>query len=213
MKSLILCCLLIVSVQSAHAQLSSACRGGEMGRGDGLTDEQKRDLEKRCANALNAESHRTVKAVGMDDSDCLSQANYRADQQAYDVISSCNSQAQGLAYCSVVARHIVQYPTYISTIFGRGEYDERKSNEETCRATSIARAESDAVSSCRSEYGVSCDISSRGVVNDHHTKTRRRYVIMGPKEEYQICSASAAAAPDSRYRVQCSVEIVARAHR
>ncbi len=211
MKGLILCLSLVIGFQSAHAQLSSACRGGEQGRGGNLTDEQKRDLEKRCANAMNSEAHRTVKAVGMDDRDCISQANYRADQLSYDVISSCNSQAQGLASCSIVARHIVQYPTYISSIYGSGKYDERKSDESTCRASSIARAESDAVSSCNNEYGVSCMVSSRGVVTDHHTTVRRRFIIMGPKEEYQICSASASATPDSRYRVQCSVEIVARA--
>lgn len=213
MKSLLVCCLVVVGFQSAHAQTSLSCRGGEQGNGSTLTDQQKRDLEKRCQAAMNAEASRRITAVGMDDSDCIAQATYRADQLSYDVINSCNTRAQGLASCSIVARHIVQYPTYISSSFGSGSYDERKSNEAQCRSSAIARAESDALSSCRSEYGVSCVISSRGVVGDHHTTTRRRFVIMGPKEEYQICSVSAAAMPDSRYRVQCSVEIVARTRR
>lgn len=181
--------------------------------GDKLTDDEKRDLEKRCVKAMNAEAQRTIKAVGMDDSDCISRAHYRASELTYDVIRACEQQAEGLADCTLVSRDIVQYPTYISSTFGNGHYDERKSNEETCRTSAVVRAESDAVSSCQSEYGVACDLTSRGVVTEYRTKVRRRFIIMGPREEYQICSASAEAAPDSRYRVQCSVRIVARSQR
>lgn len=182
-----------------------------MGMGAKLTDDEKRTFEKRCANAMNAAAHRAVKAVGIDDSDCISQAHDRANQLTFEVKRACEQQAEGLADCTMVSKHIVQYPTPISSTIGIGQYNERDSNEESCRVNAINRAETDAVSSCENEYGISCDLISRGVVNEYRTKIRRRFVILGPKEEYQVCSASAMASPDSRYRVQCSVRVVVRA--
>jgi hypothetical protein len=128
------------------------------------------------------------------------------------VIQECERQTEGLMSCGISAQRTSQYPRLITPVVGSSKYDERNSDEATCRTSSISRAENSAVSACLVKYGVSCNVTSRGTVSDYHTETRRRYFIFGPRDLRQICKAAALAEPSAEYRVQCSVEIVARSN-
>lgn len=212
MKGLILFCLVVLSFQSATVHAANEVRPGQFdpNQNDKDAEARRRELERR-ERALNASARHTVTAVGMDDYDCMRNLNDKANMESESTLRDCNSQTDGIVSCHIAERNTTQYPTYVSSVFGSGHYDERKTDEATCRSSSVYQAESDAVSSCQSKYGVSCIITSRGTVDSHNTYTRRRFYIMGPKEEYHECKASALASPDSRYTRQCSMEVVARA--
>ena len=220
MKNLALGFLVIVSFSSALAQQqrpndkSDGQHNPQQQQDDQRRqeEERRRQEEEKRIRAENAEGRVMVTAVGVDQRDCINQAYIRADQRAGEAINQCDLQAQGIMRCFVTDKRITNYGSGISATFGSSKYDEKNSNEDTCRNTSIVNAEGDALNNCQRQYSVACQITSRGTVTDHHTDTRRRYIIMGPKEEHQICSASAIAAPLSQYTTQCSIEVVARTH-
>ncbi|UXR63951.1 hypothetical protein EZJ49_12835 [Bdellovibrio bacteriovorus] len=169
------------------------------------------EVERRRIRAGQAEATEKVVAVGIDQNDCVEQARYRASRISSAVLSRCDSDAREFYRCEIVAQRIVQYPTYISSVSGFGDYNENKTTEEACRSSAIHEAERDALSDCSEKYGVSCQITSRGTVTSHRAYERRRYFIMGPKELRHECKANAAAEPASQYRYQCAVEVVAKA--
>ena len=176
-------------------------------------EQERQDKERKMQQAQNAIARQTISAVGVDDRDCLQQANARAIGISSDVLNSCNQQAQGMLPCFIVAQHIVQYPSMITSVRGDYQYDQIKSNESVCRSTAISQAEFSAQAACQSTYGVSCNVTSRGVVTSYRTYTQRRYILFGPKDNHSVCQANAAAAPIAMYKVQCSMEIIAATHR
>ena len=209
MKSLILFCLVILSVHTTTAHAANESRPGQF---DQQQDEEARrkELERR-ERALRAESTREVTAVGVDDYDCLRQVNIAADRELEAAIRDCNSQTEGIVSCHIASRYVSRSPNYISPVSGSGHYDERKTTEDQCRVSSASEAESDALSDCRDKYRTLCEVTSGGQVTSHDTYTRRRFYIAGPKEEYHECRAVASAAPPSMYTRACSVTVVARA--
>lgn len=209
MKKSVLCCLFLLISQTSFAQ--SICEGGGQGRGQNLTDQQKKDLELKCSAARRAEASETIVSAGLDEQDCLERAHLRAERKVRDVIQACETKAENLLRCELISSRIIEESGYIRALSRSGEYVERNSDEQTCRRSSIDRAEANALQACQEKFGVSCEISSPGVVSDYHVARRRRFWIVGPKENYQMCTASALAEPSSQYRVQCSVEIRARA--
>ncbi|WP_374079159.1 hypothetical protein [Bdellovibrio bacteriovorus] len=196
--------LIFLSLVS-HASVSAATEIPQAER------ERQEELERRRIKAGQAEASETVTAVGVDESDCIEQARYKADRTVNTVLNRCNSQASEFYRCGIASQRIVNYPSYITSVRGNGDYNESKTNEDTCRSSAIHDAERSALSECSEKYGVSCIITSRGVVTSARSYQRRRYFIMGPKELRHECTANAQAAPESRYRFQCSVEVVAKA--
>ncbi|MCB0370973.1 MAG: hypothetical protein KDD45_16520, partial [Bdellovibrionales bacterium] len=160
--------------------------------------------------ALRAEGSVEVKAVGVNERDCYEQANYQAQIESRRAVEICENQANHLLHCRVVASRITDHGSYITDVYGSGSFDERKSTENECRSTSVRESELNAISLCESKYRVRCQLSRSGEVTKHKTAKRRRFIIVGPKEEYQICRAQAAAQPESRYRVQCAVQVLAK---
>nr|BFD67608.1 hypothetical protein HAGR004_26300 [Bdellovibrio sp. HAGR004] len=169
------------------------------------------EIERRRIRAGQAEASEKVTTVGVDERDCVEQARFRASRISSAVLSRCNSEAREFYQCAVVSQRIVQYPTYISSVSGYGDFNESKTTEAICRDSAVREAERDALSDCSEKYGVSCQITSRGTVTSHRSYQRRRYFIMGPKELRHECNAHAAAEPASHYRYQCSVEVIAKA--
>lgn len=175
-------------------------------------EQQRRvDLERRRVKAEQAEARERITAVGIDESDCIEQARYRASRTTSSVISRCDRQTDGFYRCGVVSKRIIDYSSYISSVSGSGEYNESRSNEYTCRSAAINRSEQSALSACNEKYGVSCVITQRGDITSSRAYKRRRYFIFGPKELRHECIARASAEPPSQYRVQCSIEVVAKA--
>ncbi len=204
MKVQLLASLIFLSLCS-HSVMASAAEPSESEK------QRLEEIERRRIRAGQAESRETVTAVGVDESDCVEQARYKASRISSTVLNRCDSDAREFYRCEVVSQRIVRYPTYITSVSGRGDYNEAKSSDATCRASAIREAESSALASCSDKYGVSCVITARGNITSARTYERRRYFIMGPKELRHECVANAAAEPDSRYRFQCSVEVVAKA--
>lgn len=204
MKVYVVASLVFLSLIS-HASLGLATEPSQADK------QRQEELERRRIRAGQAESSETVTAVGIDERDCIEQARVKASRQSDQVLNRCNEQAREFYNCEIVSQRIVNYPSYITSVRGNGDYNESKTNEETCRSSAIAEAERKALSNCSEKYGVSCLISARGEVTSARSYTRRRYFIMGPKELRHECLADASAAPESRYRYQCSVEVVAKA--
>lgn len=204
MKIQLLSSLIFLSLCS-HSILVKAAESSQ-------SEKQKlEEIERRRIRAGQAEASEKVTAVGIDENDCVEQARYRASRISNTVLNRCNSDAREFYQCAIVSQRIVQYPTYISSVSGSGDFNESKTTEAICRDSAVREAEREAVSDCSEKYGVSCQVTSRGTVTSHRAYERRRYFIMGPKELRHECTARAAAEPLSHYRYQCSVEVVAKA--
>lgn len=144
-----------------------------------------------------------IKAVGYDYRDC----DYRMQSQAYQVerrlIDSCQRQSGVRCFVSE-RRHLGGGYIYPTT--GSYRVDDYQTDERRCRDRAAQRAEQDAISTCQQEYGVRCQVIRRGV-SDHRIERKRRYGLFGPKENFHVCRGNAQAAPESRYREQCSMQI------
>lgn len=221
MKKLLLCFVFsLLSAQTVFAQSYGSGRPDPYpGSPSNPQTEEERQREEgrrrdelaRYERAMNAQTKLVVSALGRDSYDCLNNAQNKAYGESYNVIRQCESATEGLTTCEVASQRTLEYPRSVETLVSVVKYDERKSDESTCRTSAIARAEADALSKCRSKFGISCLLSSAGQVTDYHTETRRRYLIFGPNDLHQVCKAIASAQPPSEYTVQCSVEIVAKA--
>ncbi len=151
------------------------------------------------------QANETVKAVGYDRRDCEYRLQSEASRREGDLLRSCQNQSG--ARCQIVARNFMG-GGYIYPIAGNYKVDEYKIDASTCRDRAAANAEREALQSCQKEYGVNCQITLRGYA-DHSEERRRRYGLFGPKENFQVCRGNAEAAPDYRYREQCSMRITA----
>lgn len=155
--------------------------------------------------AARTETRELIRAVGMDRWDCESRVQREAYVQERNILQACQRQAG--SECRIVSRRYLG-DNWIYPIQGRYKVDDYKITAETCRVRAADRAEQDALNNCRTEYGVHCQITRRGD-SDHRVERRRRYIIAGPKEDFQVCNGRAEASPESRYRVQCSLELIA----
>lgn len=144
-----------------------------------------------------------IKAVGYDYRDCDYRLQGQAAAAERELLRSCERQSGNRCFVST-RRHLGG--GYVYAIAGSHKIDDYKIDARTCRERAAQRAEQDAVSRCQNEYGVRCYVTRRGV-SDHREERRRRYGIMGPKENFQVCRGNSEAAPESRYREQCSMEI------
>lgn len=150
------------------------------------------------------ETSDVVKAVGYDRRDCQYRLESEASRRESDLLRSCQSQAQG-ARCQVVARNFMG-GGYIYPTAGDYTVEDYKIDANSCRNRAASYAEREAVERCQKEYAVRCQITRRGYA-DHREERRRRYGLFGPKENFQVCRGSAEAAPESRFREQCSMRI------
>lgn len=195
--------MLTIALTLSTAMALAQSRPGHGGRGPAKPKPGPQRPAPAPAPAPRIELREAIRAVGYDYRDC----DYRMQSQAYSVerrlIQSCQNQSRMQCFVSS-RRHMGG--GYIHPITGSYRVDDYKIDARTCRDRAAQRAEQDAMSRCQQEYGVRCYVTRRGVA-DHRVERKRRYGIMGPKENFQVCRGDAQAAPDSRYREQCSMQI------
>ncbi|MFN7454505.1 MAG: hypothetical protein ACK5RO_07575 [Pseudobdellovibrionaceae bacterium] len=211
--SLTLCSEVLYAQHQPLPITREMCRGGLSQLDPSITPERAREIERRCAEAAQASARIEVRASGVDSWDCERQALARARSAEFRLVRDCERRAEGLHRCEVVRHRMIDYGSPIYDVVGIGRYDERKSNEGTCRTTAAHRAEREALRNCQEELGVNCLISRSGQTTDYRVERRRRYVIMGPKEDFHVCRADASALPPAHIRVKCSLELEARTTR
>lgn len=213
--------MMILSITSVSFDLVFAevritpevCRGGLISIDGELSESDKREIEVKCGEAFSASATLQVKAVGRDSYDCHRNVESRARHEEREVIRQCERNAQDVFSCEITRSRMIDYGSSISETHGSGNYEERKSDEITCRNSSVSRAEQDAIRQCELQYDVPCELTERGIVDEYKVKRRRRFIIMGPKEDYHICRAHAYAAPVAPYNTECSIELEARVKR
>ncbi|HWU44943.1 MAG TPA: hypothetical protein VN132_15930 [Bdellovibrio sp.] len=178
-------------------------------------EEQRRQEEERRLKAQNAEADATVYAVGANYSDCYNNAVSKANLKSFEVINACQAQAEGLMTCFIVSNNVIDN-SLLQAVQAGGHYEETKSNEATCRSSSAASAEGNAVNACQDKFGTSCQLTGPGVVTSARTEDRKRYLgWFGPHDTYNICDASASALPygyQQASATQCAIQLVAKTH-
>lgn len=192
---------------SAWAQAPSTCAPGEA---DSIYRQAESNTLDRVRQDMRVEGRVSASALGYDDQDCLRQAYERANYRRQEAIDSCVSQTRYFHSCEIVDRRPVGAPQRIIPIMSSGHVDERKIDENNCRISAQNQAIQNALSRCQSQFGTQCRIASGPSTASHRTETRRRYGIVGPKEEYHICDSQAEAIPDSNLQTQCAIELVAK---
>lgn len=159
---------------------------------------------------IRAEGRMQSTALGVDDRDCLERARRQVLDLQYRAIEQCVRQTVYFKSCEVVDTRIVRSPSRIEPIHGHYKIDDYKTDEASCKRNAESSAVQQALEGCRNTYGRSCRIVSGPTPASHSIDRRRRYGIMGPKEDFHVCVSSASALPDSREQVQCTMEIVAK---
>jgi hypothetical protein len=218
MKSLILKVILFAMAASqsvladsltpalVNAQMNQ-CSPEEVAR---ISEQAQRAALDRVRADLNAEGRARVDAIGSDPQNCLNNAYRKAERETQRVISECVSKTTVFRSCQIQETRIVQQPMAILAISGVGRIDDRKTDEASCKLNAQENAKRDAIANCERALGVRCRLAGPASEATHSVDRRRRFGIVGPKEDYHICAARAEALPDSSDILQCSVEVVAR---
>lgn len=156
-----------------------------------------------------AEGSVRASAIGHYPEHCLEQAFSKAHAYSYQAIADCNKSSSS-KNCQIAGHRITQYPTMIRPIQGHGKIDEYRISEQECRSRAIRDADKSAIDKCQSELGTRCALSRPATNASYRQERRRRYIIFGPKEDFQICAATAEALPMDRAQYRCEVELYAR---
>lgn len=213
MKSMTVLLVFFCSILSAkalaqvHGDIGLSCSGEEARR---ISYETERAVLDRVRADMRAEGRVQASALGVSDQDCINQASQRANWERQRAVDQCVSQTTYFRSCSIQDQRVIGAPRRIDPIAGSGKFDERDTNESTCRQTAQNRAIQDALSRCQSQFGVACRIASGPSAASHEVERRRRYGIAGPKEDFHVCHSHASAIPNTSAQIQCTVEIVAR---
>lgn len=195
------------ALAQTSGQIGLACSGEEIHR---ISAETERAVLDRVRADMRAEGRVQASALGVNDQDCLQQASQKANWDRHRAIDQCVSQTSYFRSCAIQDQRVIRAPQRLQPVQASGKYDERNSNENTCRTTAQNRAIQEALNRCQSEFGIACRISGGPAPASHEIERRRRYGIAGPKEDYHICHSSASAIPNTSAQIQCAVEIVAR---
>lgn len=216
MKSFLFKTVLLVSVISQTtfadgltpaAGAVNLCSPDEVAK---ISERAERAALDRVRADMNAEGRARVDAIGADEQSCLNNAYRKAERESQRVINECVQKTTVFRSCRIQDTRIVQNPMPIVATSGLGQVDDRKIDEASCKAQAQERAKQAAISNCERNLGVRCRLAGPTSEATHRIEKRRRFVLVGPKEEYHICAARAEALPDTSDRLQCSVEIVAR---
>lgn len=210
MKQITIFLVFVCSVLStkALAQNIGQCNGEEIRR---VAAETERAVLDRVRADMRAEGRVMASALGVNDQDCLSQASQKAQWIRHQAIDQCVSQTTYFRTCAIQDQRVVGVPQRIQPLGGNGHFDEKKTDENTCRTEAQNRAIQDALNRCQDAFGIGCRIVAGPSPATHQTEHRRRYGIAGPKDEYHICTSTAHALPNTSAQIQCSVELIARA--
>jgi hypothetical protein len=207
MKQVLLFFILVAAAQSASAVMSPSCLG-QARDSRSMSDQDKKDLEKNCKDALQARADRSVLAAGVDSVDCLRNLQMQIDIESQSAKSSCEANTHGLASCGV-AVNTDAYVMITSTVW-KEHVNRDNIPEEQCQSMALVGAEDMARQTCRQRYNVdSCDVSRRAVLTKSELNVHRRYYIAGPKVSTRICEAVSEALPSAQYKSACSATIVA----
>lgn len=188
-------------------QIGLACNGDEIQR---IAQETERAVLDRVRADMRAEGRVQASALGIDDQDCINQATQKAQWDRHRAIEQCTSQTSYFRTCAVQDQRVIGVPQRLQPIQATGNFDERNSNENTCKTTAQNRAIEEALNRCQTTFGMNCRIAGGPTPATYEIERRRRYGIMGPKEDFHVCHSSAFAIPNSSAQVQCTVELVAR---
>lgn len=186
---------------------ANLCSPEEVAR---IAESAERAALDRVRADMNAEGRARVDAIGVDPQSCLNNANRKAEREAQRVINECVSKTTVFRSCRIQETRIVQQPMPIMASSGLGQVDDRKTDEASCKLNAQENAKRNAIANCERTHSVRCRLAGPASEATHRVDRRRRYGIVGPKEDYHICAARAEALPDSSDTLQCSVEIVAR---
>lgn len=202
MKSLVLISLVLSSV--AFSQVCSPQEQSSI-----ALNAERATLEK-VRQDIRAEGRVQATALGYDDRDCLDRARRQVQNQQNRAIEQCVHQTVYFRSCEVVDIRTVQAPTRLQPVAGSGHIDNYETTPTQCQQNAQNLAIQDALQRCQQTYNSACRIVSGPTAATHTTERRRRYGLIGPKEEFHVCHSSASAMPDSREQIQCSVELVAK---
>ncbi|GIL18344.1 MAG: hypothetical protein BroJett040_20950 [Oligoflexia bacterium] len=198
---------LLAQTPPPHRPPGPSCNPEEVRQ---ISYEVERATLDKVRRDMMAEGAVRASAVGMDDRDCLRQATDRANYSRQEAINQCVSRTTYFRSCDIQQTRVIQPPQTIQPIITQGLVDERDITEQNCMAGAQNRAVENALRSCQQQFGMGCRLVSGPTQATHRTEKRRRYGIVGPKDEYHICESMAQALPDGHARVQCAVEIVAK---
>jgi hypothetical protein len=184
-------------------------------------DERNRILEAVRLDA-NVEGVVRVTAFGANEDACLINVRNRAQTVIMDSINRCNSQLRsGLFTCNSALERMIEGPTRVAPFIGNGHIEEKEGdlddnantgNNPVVEGANRAAAEAarDAVRDCQATTGAICHISSATPAICQQEE-HRSWGIIGRKEKYQDCKASAQALPDASAAFRCTIEMVSRA--
>jgi hypothetical protein len=181
-------------------------------------DERARTLEAVRMD-MNAEGKILVVAFGYDAEHCMINAETRGQTLMGEAISQCQSQLRSglFQFCAPSNTRIVESPVLVAPINGDGHIQEKEASlggsTEAAAAEGARRAQAEAqqkaMRNCQSATGAGCHITSTTAAickQEEH----RSLGIIGRKEKYQDCTASAQAMPDANSAFRCAIEIRAK---
>jgi hypothetical protein len=172
--------------------------------------ESERSTLEKVRQDIRAEGRVQASALGIDERECLERARRSVLNQQGRAIEQCVRQAVYFKSCEVVDVRIVRAPSRIEPVHGHYKIDEYKTDEASCRLNAQNSAVQTALEGCRNAFGRSCRIVAGPTAATHSIERRRRYGIVGPKEDFHVCVSSASALPDTREQIQCTMELVAK---
>jgi hypothetical protein len=184
-----------------------SCSPQEVSR---IQSEAERVTLEKVRQDIRAEGRVQASALGVDDRECLERARRFVLDQQGRAIEQCVRQTVYFRSCEVADVRISRSPSRIEPIHGHYKIDEYKTDEASCRVNAQNSAVQTALNGCRNTYGRACRIVAGPTQATHLIERRRRYGLVGPKEDFHVCVSSASALPDSREQIQCSMELVAK---
>jgi hypothetical protein len=184
-----------------------ACSPDERSR---IQAETERATLDKVRQDIRAEGRVQASALAINDHECLERARRHVTDLQGRAIEQCVRQTVYFRSCEVTDIRLVKSPSRIEPIHGHYKIDEYKTDEASCRRNAESSAVQTALDGCRRHYGRSCRIVSGPTQATHSIDRRRRYGIMGPKEDYHVCVSSASALPDGPEQIQCTMELVAK---
>ncbi len=158
---------------------------------------------------LRVEGRMESSALGVNDQDCLERARHGARNLESRAIEKCERDAVYFRTCEIVSARVSQAPRPLQPVTGWATIDDYKTDEARCRADAENRAQAEALAGCQRSFNRTCRITSVAPA-DHRVDRRRRYGLIGPKEDFHICNSTAQALPNTAEQVQCAMEVIAR---
>lgn len=175
-----------------------------------ISAQAERATLEKVRQDMRAEGRVQAHALGVDDRDCLERARYNVTSLQGRAIEQCIQQTVYFRSCEVTDIRVSQHPTRLQPTTGWGKIDDYEIDAARCKTNAESRAVSEALSGCQRAFNRGCRIVTTTPAS-HTVERRRRYGLFGPKEDFQVCQATASALPDGREQVQCKMELVAKA--